>query len=274
MNILLRLNLFLLLTVAIFDPTDLLLHAKVPLFAGVWVLILADLAISRGGRYRVPVDLYLYLYIFVFLLPLVGVMVYVLRGGGMAGYEGFSSYKAYLFLTLCVPLAMKRIDLVRPLSMILSMLSLATIFLYAITFNNDALREQLWFLGDAYTIFSLSDRSYGSLSYQLVYFHTSPLLVVAIAYFCYRSLVSSGAARFWNISLLLLNVFAMLLSGTRNNMIMALLMPLMVVAWYGGRKVRLAVVAALVVVLSFGVAYGVVQAMFSSDDVSNSVKLD
>ena len=146
----------------------------------------------------------------------------------MQGYDGFGYYKSYLFLTLCVPLSTKHIDLIRPLSLILCVLSLATIFLYAITANNDALRGQLGLLGDTYTLFSLSARSYGSFSYQLAYFHTSPLLVVAVAYFCYQSLISAGRARFWNVLLLLLNVGGMLL-GTRNNMIIGLLMPLMVI---------------------------------------------
>jgi len=198
--------------------------------------------------------------------------IYLLRGGGMQGYDGFGYYKSYLFLTLCVPLSTKHIDLIRPLSLILCVLSLATIFLYAITANNDALRGQLGLLGDTYTLFSLSARSYGSFSYQLAYFHTSPLLVVAVAYFCYQSLISAGRARFWNVLLLLLNVGGMLL-GTRNNMIIGLLMPLMVIAWYKGTKVRLAVVAALAVVLSAGLGSGVVQAMFSPDDVSNATKL-
>jgi hypothetical protein len=273
MNTLLRLNLFLLIAVAVFDPADLLVHAKVPLFAGVWILLLADLAITRGGRYPVPTNLYYYICIFVVLLPLTGMLVYVLRGGQMQGYDGFGYYKSYLFLSLCIPLAMKRIDLIRPLCIVLSLLSLVTLFLYVIAFNDDTLRGQLWFVGDAYTLFSVNERSYGSLSYQMIYFHTSPLIVVAVAYFCYQSLVSVGRARFWNVSLLLLNVCGMMLSGTRNNMIVGLLVPLMVIAWYKGTKVRLAVAAALAVILSLGIGYGVVEAMLSPDDVSNSVKL-
>jgi len=273
MNKLLRLILWALLLVAVFDPADSIVHAKVPLFAGVWVLFLADMAISSRGRYQVPTNLYLYIYVFVVLLPLIGILIYVLRGGGTEGYAGLNYYRSYLFLTFCIPLAMKRIDLIRPLSMILSVLSLATIGLYAITFSDDALRGQLWLVGDTYTLFSLSERSYGSLSYQLVYFHTSPLMVVAVAYFCYQSLVSLGRARFWNVLLLVLNVCGMLLSGTRNNMIVGLLMPLMIIAWYKGIKVRLTVVAALAVVLSVGLGYGVVQAMLSPDEISNTIKL-
>lgn len=273
MNVLLRLNLLLLLAAAIFDPSDLLLHAKVPLFVGIWILLLADLAIPGHERYEVPTNLYLYIYVFVFFLPLVGMLIYVLRGGETDSYQGLGYYKSYLFLTLCIPLAMKKIDVIRPLTMILSALSLATIGLYAITFNNDVLRSQLWLVGDIYTIFSLNERSYGSLTYQMVYFHTSPLLVVAVAYFCYQSLVSVGRARFWNVCLLALNVCGMVLSGTRNNMIIGLLVPLMIVAWYKGTKARLAVAATLAVVLLLAVGYGVVEAMFSPDDASNSVKL-
>jgi len=273
MNKLLRLNLYLLLAAAIFDPADLLVHMKVPLFAGVWILLLADIAISRGGRYPVPTNLYYYICIFVVLLPLTGMLVYILRGGQMQGYDGFGYYKSYLFLSLCIPLAMKRIDLVRPLAIVVSSLSLATLFLYVITFSDEALRGQLWVLGDTYTIFSLSERSYGSFTYQMVYFHSSPLMVVAVAYFCYQLLVSVGRARFWNTLMLLLNVCGMLLSGTRNNMIAGLLVPLMVIAWYKGTKVRLAVAAALAVILSLGIGYGVVEAMLSPEDVSNSVKL-
>jgi len=273
MNILLRLNLYFLLAVAVFDPADLFVHAKVPLFLGVWTLILADIVLSRNRRYPVPTNLYYYVWIFVVLLPLIGMLVYALRGGGMDGNGGFASYKPYLFLTLAIPLAMKRINLVCPLTWILSVLSLVTIILYAITFNNDVLRSQLWFVGDSYTIFSLNERSYGSLSYHMVYFHTSPLLVIAIAYFCYQSLVLAGRARFWNVSLLLLNVCGMMLSGTRNNMIVGLLVPLMIIAWYKGTKARVAVAAALGFVLLAGLSSGVVQAMVSTDDLSNTVKL-
>ena len=273
MNVLLRLNLLLLLAAAIFDPSDLLFHAKVPLFVGIWILLLADLAIPGHQRYEVPTNLYLYICVFAFFLPLTGMLIYVLRGGITEGYEGVQYYKAYLFLTLCIPLAMKRIDVIRPLSMVLSVLSLATIGLYAITFNDDVLRSQLWLVGDSYTIFSLNERSYGSLTYQMVYFHTSPLLVVAVAYFCYQSLVSVGRARFWNVLLLALNVCGMVLSGTRNNMIIGVLMPLMIVAWYTGLRVRLGVVAVLAAILSVGLGFGVVQAMLSSDDASNTIKL-
>ena len=166
----------------------------------------------------------------------------------MEGYEGFKYWKSYLFLTLCIPVAVKRLDLSRPLSIVLSLLSVATICLYLIALTDDLLRAQLTAFAEAYVVFSLTDRSYGSLSYQSVYFHGTPLIVIAIAYFCYQSLRSTGRAKLWNVLFLMLNVCGMVLSGSRNNMIVGLLTPLMVMAWYKGTKTREAVAVLLVLV--------------------------
>jgi hypothetical protein len=273
MNILIRLNLFLLLAVAVFDPSDLLIHAKVPLFIGVWVLFLIDMVISAGGRYQVPAPLYRYLFLFVVLLPLIGMFVYAIRGQGMEGYEGFRYYKSYLFLTLCVPLVVKRIDLIRPLSFILSVLSAATIFLSVLTLSDDVLRGPLAAFGDAFVIFNITDRSYGDLSYQLLYFHASPLLVIAIVYFCHCFLSSTGWSRLWSALFLTLNVCGMVLSGTRNNMIVGIAAPLVVLAWYRGKGTRLAIAGLVVMLVAVGFSFGVIQAMLSPEDYGNAIKL-
>jgi hypothetical protein len=272
MNTILRANLFLLLVVAVFDPVD-QAHLKTPLFAGVWIFFLIDLVISSRGQYQVPANLYLYAVIFVVVFPLVGMLIYLLRGGGMQDYEGFKYWKSYLFLTLCIPVAVKRIDLIRPLSIILSLLSVATIFLSLIAVNDELLRAQLAAFADAYIVFSVTDRTYGSLSYESVYFHGTPLLVIAIAYFCYQSMRSVGRQKMWNVLLLMLNVCGMVLSGTRNNMLVGFLMPLMVLGWYKGTKMRFAIVSLLVLVVIVGLSSGVFQAMLSPDNESNAIKL-
>jgi hypothetical protein len=273
MNSLIRLNLLLLMTIAVFDPSDLLTHLKVPLFAGVWILVLVDMAISNSTKYRVPTNLYLYTLVFALLLPAFGMLIYVLRGGGMEGYDGFRYFKSYLFLTLCIPLAVKRIDPIRSLSIILSGLSFATVFLDIVTTLDSSLRVPLAFWGDAYTIFSLTDRSYGTLSYQSLYFHASPLLVVPIVYFCHQLLESTGRQRWLAGSFLLLNFCGMVLSGTRNNMIVAVMAPLMIIAWYRKTYARLIIIVLLIGIVVVGYSFGVVQAMFSSDDLGNAIKL-
>jgi hypothetical protein len=272
MNTILRANLFLLLVVAVFDPVD-QTHLKAPLFAGVWIFFLIDLVISSRGQYQVPANLYLYAVIFVVLFPLVGMLIYLLRGGGMQGYEGFKYWKSYLFLTLCIPVAVKRIDLIRPLSIILSFLSVATIFLTLMAINDELLRAQLAAFADAYIVFSVTDRTYGSLSYETIYFHGTPLLVIAIAYFCYQSMRSAGRQKMWNVLLLMLNVCGMVLSGSRNNMLVGFLTPLIIVGWYKGAKMRFAIVSLVVLVVIIGLSSGVFQAMLSPDNESNAIKL-
>lgn len=273
MTSLLRLNLVLLVVASLFDPSDLLVRAKVPLFILLWIITLIDLAISNRCQYPVPTKLYFYTLLFVLFLPAIGMFVYILRGGGIEGYEGFRYLKSYFFLSLCIPLAIKRIDLLRPLSLILSLLSVAIILICVITINDDSLRGQLAIFGDAFTIFSLTDRSYGNLSYESVYFHASPLLVLAIVYFCHRYLYSEGGTRLLSLFLLVLNVAAMALSGTRNNMIVAICAPLMVIAWYRTGRTRFLIGCFIVLILIIGITSGVAQAMLSSDEYSNSIKL-
>lgn len=272
-NIIIRVILFLLIAVSVFDPSDLVFHLKVPLFVAVWVFFAIDTAISSDRWHNVSSHLYLYLLLFVVILPSLGIMIYILRGGGLEGYDGFQYLKSYLFLTLCIPLTAKRIDLIRPLTLILCLLSIATIVLYAVTLDNDILRVYAAEIGDAYTVFSLTNRSYGALSYQSLYFHASPLLVIPIAYFCYRFLHTAGWNRFSCGMLLALNLCAMLLSGTRNNMFVAVAAPLLIVAWYRGRAATWTIAAFLLVILFIGLSSGVVQAMFDSDDYSTAIKL-
>jgi len=273
MKHLMRVTLVLLLLVAVFDPADLITHMKVPLFVLACVILLVDLFIWEKEHYPVPGALLLYTLVFSLVLPLTSIFLYLLRDGRLSAYDGFTYLKSYLFLTLCIPLAIKRIGLVRPLSFVLTALSVLTLVIYAITFNDDALRAELWILGDKYGFVGFADRTYGSLSYPTVYFHTSPLLVIAIAYFCYRSLHSDGRTRLWNIFFLLLNMFAMLFSGTRNNMIASLLVPLAVTFWYARRRVKLLMLATLTLITSAIFNYGVVRDMFSVDDYSNTIKL-
>jgi hypothetical protein len=271
-NLAMRAAIYCLLVVAVFDPVD-QTHLKAPLFAAVWALFLIDLATSRTGRYQAPVHLYLFVTIFVILLPAAGMLVYLVRGGSMADYEGFKYWKSYLFLTLSIPLVVKRIDVMRPLSLILTTLSVVTIVLYSLAVTNDLIRAALAAFADTYVIFSVSDRTYGPFSYSSVYFHGTPLIVIAIGYFCYQALNSAGPAKMWNLALLAINVCGMVLSGTRNNMLAGFLTPLVILGWYRGLKTRIALGLLALLAVAAGFASGLFQEMLSPDEYSNATKL-
>ena len=271
-NLAMHAAIYCLLVVAVFDPVD-QTHLKAPLFAAVWALFLIDLATSRTGRYQAPVHLYLFVMIFVILLPAAGMLVYLVRGGSMADYEGFKYWKSYLFLTLSIPLVVKRIDVMRPLSLILTTLSVVTIVLYSLAVTNDLIRAALAAFADTYVIFSVSDRTYGPFSYSSVYFHGTPLIVIAIGYFCYQALNSAGPAKMWNLALLAINVCGMVLSGTRNNMLAGFLTPLVILGWYRGVKTRIALGLLALLAVAAGFASGLFQEMLSPDEYSNATKL-
>jgi hypothetical protein len=271
-NSAMRAAIYCLLFVAVFDPVD-QTHLKAPLFAAVWALFLVDLISSRTGCYQASSSLYLFVTIFVVLLPAAGMLVYLLRSGSMADYEGFKYWKSYLFLTLSIPLVVKRINVIRPLSMILTMLSITTLVLYSLAVTNDLVRAALSAFADSYIIFSVSDRTYGPFSYQSVYFHGTPLIVIAIGYFCYQSMHSVGRARMWNLLLLAINVSGMMLSGTRNNMLAGFLAPLVILGWYRGTKTRAALGMVALLTIAAGFASGLFQEMLSPDEYSNATKL-
>jgi hypothetical protein len=270
---LLRVNLFLLLMIAVFDPVD-QSHFKAPLFVGVWLIFLVDLVISRDGHSEIPPALFLYTLLFIVVLPLAGAMVYLIRGGQTPGYEGLKYWKSYLFLTLCIPLAVKRINLIRPLAVVLSLLSAATISLYVLASGSEVLRVELEGFGAATYTFSLTDRTYENLTYHGLYFFGSSLLVVAVVYFSYHFMFSVGRAKLLNAFLLALNVCGMVMSGSRNNILVGFVAPLLVFAWYRGNKTRLTMAAVLLAILLAGISSGILQAMLSSADESNATKLD
>jgi hypothetical protein len=275
MNTLLRANLFLLFLVAVFDPADRVTHLKVPLFVSLWVIFVLDWLISKQSMAPVAGSMLIYILMFAVVLPLTSILLYFLRGGPSAPYDGFQYLKSYLFLTLAAILVTKRIDAVRSLSIVLTILSVAILAMEVFTYNDQGLTQFLWVVGDSSGIFAIGTRTYADLSYSYAYFHAAPLLVLSLAYFSYRTITSELTARYLNLALLVLNLAAMLCSGTRNDIIFGLLTPLLVFIWYSSKTHRFAIFALLLVGAAILGTYGtdIVQAMFDPGNESNAIKL-
>ncbi len=275
MNNLLRLNLFALLLVAVFDPADQVTHLKVPLFVSLWVIFIVDLLVSREIAPLIPDSLLIYILVFAIVLPLTSILSYFLQGGHAGPYDGFQYFKSFLFLTLAVVLVVKKIDAIRPMSVILTLLSGVIVVMAILTRNDPGLTQFLWLIGDASGTFMIGERTYGGLSYSYVYYHTAPLLVLSLAYFTYRSVTSKSWARYLNAALLLVNLVAMLFSGTRNDIIFGLVTPLVVFLWYSGKNKRLTLFAVLLMGAAIAGTYGsdIIQAVFDPENESNAIKL-
>ncbi len=261
-----------LLIVAVFDPADKITHMKVPLFAAVWALTAMNYCLRKRPS-TVPLSLLIYVIGFSFLIPLWSICWYFSQKHGLNGYDGFNYWKGYLFLTLCIPLVLEKIDLVPMLGLVLTVQAALASLIYVITLNNPVALSALYDYGSDYGIFNMGTRTYGETNISQVYFVTSPLLAIAISYYTYKCIISNGRKRLLYMLLLIVNVTGMFRSGTRNNMIASVATLLLVWLWYSRMKVALTCSIILLVSVFACVQWNTIQAMMSADDPSNAVKI-
>ena len=183
--------------------------------------------------------------------------------------------KGYVLITLALMLVISRTDLLPRLCAVLTMLALAVIGVFIAVQLVPELLPVLNLFGRRTDLLSVSIRDYGSDVRLLhVYFATSPMLAISIAYYFDRAHSARRGARavvLWG--LLTINVVGMLLAGTRNNILVSLLLPTVLVFYYARNKVvgafvSLTAVAGLVVVFAREL-----EAFFNPSEASNRTKL-
>jgi hypothetical protein len=260
------------MVVAVFDPMDRIWHLKVPLFILVCGLGLLYAAVKMG---RVPLSASLALYVLAFALviPLLSMCVYILRDCNGVEYAGFDYLKAYLFLVLSAIFALAEIDAARSLCAILTILSILLIGVLLVAGTNPALAGVLWGFGDTFGVGSFSQRSYGDFQMTGVYFNSSPLLVLPIAYFTYRSFATKGWSLVVSTAVLGINIIAMMMSGTRNNMFAGCLTMFLTAVWYSKRKLPLILTGAILSIAIVGIEWNAIREMVSATEGSNEIKL-
>lgn len=261
-----------LLVVTVFDPEDKIAHMKVPLFAAVWALTIISFAIERR-TVTTPPGFMIFLASLSVLIPLSSICVYMVRNGSLNSYDGFQYLKAYLFLTLCIPLKGMKSNVVRLLSFVLTAESLVIILIYAITSTNPLLSQLLYDFGQLYGVLSIGSRTYGDTTFYSINYVTSPLLLIPISYFAFKYTESKGRVRFRYMLLMVANVTGMFLSGTRDNMLMSLVTPLVVLLWYSKKRAVLACAAMALLVAIVCANWGTIQGMLSATEGSNAIKL-
>ena len=269
---LLNFCLLLFLLACIFDPADKVLNLKVYIFALCWVITLT-ICLSSRVPITVPRGLLIYILLFV-LVPLYSIVWHWLSDGS-SRFEGFSMLKGYVLIALAPMLVLARIDLLPRLCAVLTLLAFAVIATFIALQLMPQLLPVMYVFGARTEMVSVNIRDYGSgVQLLSVYFVTSPMLAIAIAYYFDRARSSrrrSEAAFLWG--LVTINVLGMLLAGTRNNMFVSLLLPAALVFYYAKNKAvgalaSLTAVATLVVVFAREL-----QAFFDPSEISNSVKL-
>jgi hypothetical protein len=264
--------LLLFLLSCVFDPADRVLSFKVWLFVLCWMLTLLVLLSSRPHS-SVPRELLLYILLFI-LVPLYSIVWFFLTDSN-ARFEGFGMLKGYVLISLAPMLVLNRINLLPLLCAVLTLMAVAVIAVFIAIQILPAVYAGIYVFGPRTGIVYVDNRDYGSgVRLLQVYFVTSPMLAISIAYYFNRArlaLRARAATFFW--VLFAVNVAGMLLAGTRNNILIAALLPILLWFLYARSKGIAALLGLAAVTVLIALFAGQLGAFFDPTEVSNSSKL-
>ncbi|MEW5894429.1 MAG: hypothetical protein AB1650_01540, partial [Candidatus Omnitrophota bacterium] len=185
--------------------------------------------------------------------------------------------KSYLFLTLAVILRSMKIDLTKPLVNALTIIAVLTVLIAIIGAFSTSLFWRIHEVGFRYDIFCLGGaRLYGGNIFPriaAVYFYTSEMMVLPLGYFTVKTFFSNEGKKLQYGLLLMITIFAMFISTTRNNILAAILLPFMVAFWYSKRK---KIIFGLLIVLFLYSIFNldlIISTFFDSSSPSNAWKM-
>lgn len=263
------LSLLALIAICVFDPGDKIFRLKVPAFIACWfVFCLYNLSASRLPR--LPTKLLGWLSFFL-ILPVLSILYYHLIDG-RTPYDGFQYLKSYLFATIIVVIYISNLDLTKTFYGVLSMLSVLIIGIFVVTSIYPPAIEWLYEFGFDYECMQLGQRNYGSMTFVSIFYKTTPMIVMAITYYIFMSITQSAGKNKIYVVLSALNIFAMYLAGTRNNILMAVIAPLLILFMYSKSKVTIRLLVLFASAAIFIYFFDVFSEMFSATEKSNEFK--
>lgn len=259
--------LFFLMFVGIFDPADKLLGLKVPAFILCWLVFLVYYVLNPV---KVKREVYLYIYLML-LIPVLSMFYFeVFLGGGQTA--ALILIKAQLFASLIFILVAAKIDIIPMICRILCLLALVIIGVKVTVNILPELLPAIQIFGSGYGILLIGDRTYAdSSAFQQIYFVTSPLLLIPIAYYSDRAFKAGFFSR--DSFLALLVTLAMILAGTRSNMVGPVIVLACVGFIHASSKVLYLIVGILSLLLVSLPFLSEMLEVFSLQEQSNSIKL-
>jgi hypothetical protein len=257
----------------IFDPAERMLGLKVWLFLACWV-ITAFAALASNFRAGMRLGLLVYVALFI-TIPLVSIACYIFSNGA-GPYEGFNLLKGYVLITLAPLLVLNRIDLLPRLCAVLTVLALIIVAVFAALWFIPELYDALHSFGEHTGIVLPDVRDYGSgLKMLQVYFVTSPMLAISIAYFFDRALfASTNRERAIFLTLTAVNIAGMFLAGTRNNIVVALMLPVSLWLFFAKKKVVAFALGISFLMTLSSIFTDELSVFFHPAEYSNNIKLE
>ncbi len=259
--------LYLLMFVGIFDPANKILGLKLPVFILCWLVFLIYYYLNPVKIVR---DVYVYIFLMLFIPVLSMVYFEVFLGGGQTA--ALILIKAQLFVSLIYILVAAKIDIIPMLCRILCLLSWTIISVKVVVNIFPELMPAIQIFGSTYGILLIGDRSYADSSvFEQIYFVTSPMLLIAIAYYSDRACKAGFLSR--DSFLALLTTVGMVLAGTRSNMIGPFIVLAFIVFLNTKNKVLLSTAMIFALLLFVSVFYSTLVEVLSLGEESNSSKL-
>ena len=265
--LLIIMNLFIISCV--FDPADTVLGLKVPLFCLSWLVFI--LYTRSLNNLTLPKELVFYVFAMIFL-PLLSIFYYYISNGSQP-YEGFSLLKAHILISFAILLYLSKINLLDALSRVLTLLAIAIIIVYVVVLIYPSLYIPLYIVGLDTGIFSIGEREYSEdVKMWSIFFVTSPMLAISIAYYMHKAIKSQKKLLY--ILLAFINIFAMFIAGTRNNMLVAILLPVVLLVLNSRYRKLISIIAIVLIVAVASYFSESINAMINPEEASNKVKLD
>jgi len=239
------------------------------MFVLVWIIFLTGIfaEIANNKKVYIRTSVIMYLLIFI-LVPFTSMVYYIFIGNDFVD-NGFIYFKPYLFLTLIIVLYVSKIDLIKETVIILTLLSILTIIIFIISIYGDNLIQYIHSI--SYLPINIGTRLHSGVNFPLIHFFTSPLIIFPIGYFSFIFMYSKGKKRLSMGLLIAINMVAMFLGGTRNNIIVSIMTPIIIVYWYNKKKTNLLVIFAILFVAIVGF-WDILVGMLEIKETSNSIK--
>ena len=255
----------------LFDPMDKLFGLKIYLFI---------LCMSYGFLFyltspnmpKIPIKLIIYITLLIFI-PLLSIAHYYFIDSS-SPFEGFLLFKSYIFITFALLIYITNIDIFRYLSICLVFLSLTIMLVSLIVTIFPDLFLPMYLFGNNFGIFSIDPgRDYGAAgTYFQMYFVTSSMIVISIAYFFDKWWKSEHNNKLYLI-LFLISVFSMFLAGSRNNMLIAILLPLILFWTYSNKKFLISMLYIVGFLVTIIILRDEIFSLFDASEISNFYKL-
>lgn len=269
---LLKLILFSFFIICVLDPASKLTNMKIPLF-GIVLIFGVIYMLWIEGKILTNKNVLIYFVLFSIVIPgLALINVLVFNSDNLQNFNIIGSLKNYSFLVLIFLLLNLKFNSLKLLVIALTIMSLIIIGFYLVFKFQliPGIGSRLNEFGIKYTIFKLAPGNFFGYSHTRIYFWTSPLLVLSIGYYANRYSKYKKAIQ---LLLLSINIFGMLISGSRINVFFSIFVAFIIIYFQHFNLKRFLFLIMLFTALLVGIIYKYEDIEFSKS-ASDSTKIE